>query len=86
MSPHAAATALYDTVVRDLRHAYKITSACGLALSSPRLLAGPSQAAVRLRSLTLRGAGAAAEPAVGESVTVGWVARTGAPCGPSPWS
>ena len=72
--PHAAATAFYDTVVRDLRRAYEITSAAGLAAVIAGLLAGPSQAAVRLRSLTLRGAGAAADAAVGESVTVGWVA------------
>jgi hypothetical protein len=38
------------------------------------VLAGPSRTAVRLRSLTLRGAGAAADAAVGESVTLGWVA------------
>ena len=72
--PHTAATAFYDTVVRDLRRAYEITCAAGLAAVIAALLAGPSQAAVRLRSLTLRGAGAAADAAVGESVTVGWVA------------
>ncbi len=71
--PHPAATALYDTVVRDLRHAYKITCLCGLALFGAALLAGPSRAAVRLRSLTLRGAGAAADQAVGENVRSGWV-------------
>jgi hypothetical protein len=38
------------------------------------LLAGPSRAATRLRSLTVRGAGAAADHAVGEDVRSGWVA------------
>jgi hypothetical protein len=72
--PHAAATAFYDTVVRDLRHAYKVTSLAGIALVVAALLAGPSLAATRLRSLTLRGAGAAADRAVGEDVRSGWVA------------
>ena len=72
--PHAAANAFYDTVVRDLRRAYKITCAAGLVAVLAAVLAGPSRTAVRLRSLTLRGAGAAADAAVGESVTLGWVA------------
>jgi hypothetical protein len=72
--PHAAANALYDTVVRDLRRAYKILCAAGLVAIVAALLAGPSRTAVRARSLTLRGAGAAADAAVGESVTLGWVA------------
>jgi hypothetical protein len=72
--PHSAATALYDTVVRDLRHAYKLACLAGLALFGAALLAGPSRTAVRLRSLTLRGAGAAADQAVGEDVRSGWVA------------
>lgn len=72
--PHAAATALYDTVVRDLRRAYKITSLAGIAVVVAALLAGPSRAAARVRSLTLRGAGAAADHAVGEDVRSRWVA------------
>jgi hypothetical protein len=72
--PHPAATALYDTVVRDLRHAYKVTSLAGIALVAVALLAGPSRAATRLRSLTVRGAGAAADHAVGEDVRSAWVA------------
>ena len=72
--PHAAANAFYDTVVRDLRRAYKITCVAGLVAVLAAVLAGPSRTAVRLRSLTLRGAGAAADAAVGESVTLGWVA------------
>ena len=72
--PQPAATALYDTVVRDLRHAYKVTSLAGIALVVVALLAGPSRAAIRLRSLTVRGAGAAADHAVGEDVRSGWVA------------
>jgi hypothetical protein len=72
--PHPAATALYDTVVRDLRHAYKVTSLAGIALVVVALLAGPSRAAIRLRTLTVRGAGAAADHAVGEDVRSGWVA------------
>jgi hypothetical protein len=72
--PHPAATAFYDTVVRDLRHAYKVTSLGGIALVVAALLAGPSRTATRLRSLTLRGAGAAADHAVGEDVRSGWVA------------
>jgi hypothetical protein len=72
--PHAAANALYDTVVRDLRRAYKIVCAAGLVAIVVALIAGPSRAAVRLRSLSLRGAGAAADAAVGESVKLGWVA------------
>jgi hypothetical protein len=71
--PHPAAIALYDTVVRDLRHAYKVTSLAGVALVAAALLAGPSRAAIRLRSLTVRGAGAAADHAVGEDVRSGWV-------------
>jgi hypothetical protein len=72
--PHPAATALYDTVVRDLRHAYKVTSLAGIAFVAAALLAGPSRAATRLRTLTVRGAGAAADHAVGEDVRSGWVA------------
>jgi hypothetical protein len=72
--PHPAAIALYDTVVRDLRHAYKVTSLAGVALVAAALLAGPSRTATRLRSLSVRGAGAAADHAVGEDVRSGWVA------------
>ena len=71
---HAAATALYDTVVRDLRHAYKVVCLGGLGLVLAAILAGPSRGAIRLRSLSLRGAGAAADHAVGEPVVSGWVA------------
>jgi hypothetical protein len=69
-----AATALYDTIVRDLRHAYKVISLAGLALFAAAILAGPSRGATRLRSLSLRGAGAAADHAVGEPVMSAWVA------------
>ena len=37
---HAAATALYDTVVRDLRHAYKVLCLGGLGLVLAAILAG----------------------------------------------
>jgi len=69
-----AATALYDTVLRDLRHAYKVISLAGLAFFAGAILAGPSRGATRLRSLTLRGAGAAADRAVGEPLVSTWVA------------
>ena len=72
--PHEAATALYDTLVRDLRLAYKVTSLVGLGLVGAAFLAGPSRVATRLRSATVRGAGEVADRAVGESVTHGWVA------------
>ena len=39
------------------------------------MLAGPSRAAVRIRSLTLRTAGGVADRAAGKTVTVGWVAE-----------
>jgi hypothetical protein len=72
--PHPAATALYDTVLRDLRLAYKATSLVGLGLVGAALLAGPSRLATRLRSVTVQGAGEVADRAVGESVTHSWVA------------
>jgi len=71
---HAAATALYDTVVRDLRHGYKVLCLGGLGLVLAAIVAGPSRGATRLRSLSLRGAGAAADHAVGEAVVSSWVA------------
>jgi hypothetical protein len=72
--PHPAATAFYNTVVRDLQRGYKLLCLIGVGLVAAGLLAGPSRAATRLRSLTLRGAGAAADRAVGEPVVSGWVA------------
>jgi hypothetical protein len=72
--PHDAALALFNTIVRDLRRAYELTSLLGLGLVVGAVLAGPSRGATRLRSLTLRGAGAAADQAVGEPAVSGWVA------------
>lgn len=72
--PHEAATALYDSLLSDLRLGYKVTSLVGLGLVGAAFLAGPTRVATRLRSATVRGAGEVADRAVGESVTHGWVA------------
>ena len=73
--PAAAANAFYDTVLSGLRFWLKIQCVVGLAAFAAAVLAGPSRAAVRIRSLTLRTAGGVADQAAGKSVTVGWVAE-----------
>ncbi len=73
--PGAAANAFYDTVLSGLRFWLKIQCVAGLGAFAAAVLAGPSRAAVRIRSLTLRTAGGAADQAAGKSVTVGWVAE-----------
>jgi hypothetical protein len=73
--PAAVATAFYDTVLSGLRFWLKVQCLVGLGAFAVALLAGPSRAAVRIRSLTLRTAGGAADRAAGKSVTVGWVAE-----------
>jgi hypothetical protein len=72
--PAAAANAFYDTVLSGLRFWLKLQCLVGLGIFGAALLAGPSRAAVRIRSLTLRTAGGAADRAAGRSVTAGWVA------------
>jgi hypothetical protein len=86
--PHEAATALYDTLLSDLRLAYKLTSLVGLGLVGAAFLAGPSRVATRLRSAGLGNArvhGEFREQVAGVSPTAGW-RRTRAPCGRSPSS
>jgi hypothetical protein len=73
--PAAAANAFYDTVLSGLRFWLKIQCIVGLGAFAAAVLAGPSRAAVRIRSLTLRTAGGVADQAAGTSVTVGWVAE-----------
>ena len=73
--PTAAANAFYDTVLSGLRFWLKIECVVGLGAFAAAVLAGPSRAAVRIRSLTLRTAGGVADQAAGKSVTVGWVAE-----------
>jgi hypothetical protein len=73
--PAAAANAFYDTVLSGLRFWLKIQCVVGLGAFAAAVLAGPSRAATRIRSLTLRTAGGVADQAAGRSVTVGWVAE-----------
>jgi hypothetical protein len=72
--PADAARAFYDIVIRDLRRAFEITGIAGLGVAAVGLVAGPSRTATRVRGATLRTAGAAADRAVGDSATHGWVA------------
>jgi hypothetical protein len=73
--PVVAANAFYDTVLSGLRFWLKIQCVVGLGAFAAAVLAGPSRAAVRIRSLTLRTAGGVADRAAGKTVTVGWVAE-----------
>jgi hypothetical protein len=73
--PGDAAGALYDVVFRNLRLYFKIGCLLGLAAAAAAVLAGPTPAAVRTRTWALRLAGRLADEAVGESVTVRWVAQ-----------
>ncbi len=72
--PLAAAGALYDVLVRNLRLQLKLVCLGGLAVAGAAALAGPSPFAVRTRTWALRTAGKLADEAVGESVTARWVA------------
>jgi hypothetical protein len=72
--PPAAARALYETLLRNLRLDLELATLAGILLAAVAALAGPSRLAVRLRSRTLSTAGGLADGATGESVTLGWVA------------
>jgi hypothetical protein len=72
--PHGGAVAFYDTPLASLRLDLKLACVAGIAIGGAAVLAGPSPAAVRIRQVALRSAGALADEAVGESVTAEWVA------------
>jgi hypothetical protein len=70
----AAAKAIYDAVLHDLRLYLEIAAAAGLVAIVGAALAGTSTTARRIRHHTLQTAGGIADGAVGKSATVGWVA------------
>ncbi len=70
----AAARALYDTVLRNLRLWLELAALAGLLAAGTAVLAGPSRLAAGIRSRTLAGAGTLADGAVGASVTARFVA------------
>jgi hypothetical protein len=72
--PAAAARALYDTLLRNLRLDLELALLAGALAAGGAALAGPSRIAVGLRARTLRSAGGMADSAAGQSVTVNWVA------------
>jgi hypothetical protein len=70
----AAAKAIYDAVLHDLRLYLEIAAAAGILAMVGSALAGTSTTALRIRSRTLQTAGGIADGAVGKSATVGWIA------------
>jgi hypothetical protein len=72
--PAAAAKALYDTLLRDLRFYLEVAVVAGAAAMGGAALAGETRTATRIRARTLGTAGAAADRAAGQSATMTWVA------------
>ncbi len=72
--PGAAARALYDTLLRNLRFDLELACLAGIVAAVLAALAGPSSVATRLRSRALDTAGGLADGAIGDSATMGWVA------------
>lgn len=73
--PAAAARAIYDTVLHDLRLYLELAALAGVVAMIAAALAGTSATARRIRTRTLRTAGGIADGAVGKSATVTWVAE-----------
>ena len=72
--PTAAATALYNTVLADLRLWLELTALGGIVAVAAGLVSGPSRVAAGIRGATLRTTGGIADGAVGASATSRWVA------------
>jgi hypothetical protein len=72
--PGDAARALYDTLLRNLRFDLELAILAGLLIAGGAALAGPSRVAVGIRSRSLASAGAMADSAAGQSVSVNWIA------------
>ena len=72
--PGDAARALYDTLLRNLRFDLELAILAGVLVAGGAALAGPSRAAVGIRSRSLRSAGGIADHAAGQSVSVNWIA------------
>ncbi len=72
--PVAAAKAIYDAVLHDLRLYLEIGAGAGLVAMVGAALAGTTTTARNIRHHTLRTAGGIADGAAGKSATVGWVA------------
>jgi hypothetical protein len=73
--PIAAARAIYDTVLHDLRLYLELAALAGVVAMVAAALAGTSTTARTIRAGTLKAAGGIADGAVGKSATVGWVAE-----------
>jgi hypothetical protein len=72
--PGDAARALYDTLLRNLRFDLELAILAGVLIAGGAALAGPSRVAVGIRSRSLASAGAVADSAAGQSVSVNWIA------------
>ena len=72
--PGDAARALYDTLLRNLRLDLELAILAGVLIAGGAALAGPSRVAVGIRSRSLASAGAMADSAAGQSVSVNWIA------------
>lgn len=72
--PQAAARALYNTVLSDLRLWFELTALGGVLATVAGVAAGPSRAAAAVRGATLRTAGGVTDEIVGASATSKWVA------------
>ncbi len=72
--PQAAARALYNTVLSDLRLWFELTALGGVLATVAAIAAGPSRAAAAVRGATLRTAGGITDEVVGASATSKWVA------------
>ena len=72
--PGDAARALYDTLLRNLRFDLELAILAGVLIAGGAALAGPSRVAVGIRSRSLASAGAMADSAAGQSVSVNWIA------------
>jgi hypothetical protein len=72
--PTAAAKAIYDAVLHDLRLYLELAAVAGLLAMIGAALAGTSVTARTIRRRTLQTAGGIADGAAGESATVAWVA------------
>jgi multisubunit Na+/H+ antiporter MnhB subunit len=72
--PQAAARALYNAVLSDLRLWFELTALGGVLATAAGVIAGPSRAAVAVRGATLRTAGGVTDEVVGANATSTWVA------------
>jgi hypothetical protein len=69
-----AASAIYNTVLADLRLWLELAALGGVLAALAGTVAGPSRAAVALRGATLRTTGAVTDEVVGANATSKWVA------------